>query len=99
MKSRQQVATSDFVLAAVLLLREFRLEAVKPDPAEPRRRRLFVFRGDAATFAELANQLLLDDVAVPARAFSIAQRRLKRLLYEEVPPPGRPADRPLGGER
>ena len=80
-----QVATSDFTLAAVLLLNGFRLVAVEPDPIDPDRRKRFVLGGDTAIFAALSRQLLLDDVLVPARAFALAQRRLKRLLYEERP--------------
>ena len=83
MDRRDQVATSDFTLAAVLLVRGFRLVATEPDPIDPRRRKRFVLSGDPSAFAELADQLLLDGVLVPARAFAIAQRRLKRLLYDD----------------
>ena len=78
----RRVATSDFTLAAVLLVRRFRLLGIEPDPADRGRRR-FILIGDLATFAELYRRLLLGDVLVPARAFALAQRRLKRLLYEE----------------
>lgn len=77
------VTTRDFTLAAVLLVNGFALLGTERDsPASPRRR-LFVLRGDSATFAKLNRSLLLDDVLVPARAFSLAQRRLKRLLYDD----------------
>lgn len=78
------VTTSDFTLAALLLVRGFRLLGSEPAPSESARRRRFVLRGNPAVFNELSRRLLLDDVLVPARAFAIAQRRLKRLLYEEI---------------
>lgn len=77
------VSTSDFTLAAVLLVNGFRLIAAEPDPREPARRRRFVLTGDPGAFTRLSRDLLLDDVLVPARAFALAQRRLKRLLYDE----------------
>lgn len=76
------VATSDFTLAAVLLVRGFGLLGSEPEAGEPRRRR-FVLRGDPAAYADLSQRLLIDDVLVPAQAFAHAQRRLKRLLYEQ----------------
>lgn len=79
------VSTSDFTLAALLLVNGFRLSSAEPDPREPGRRRRFVLTGDLATFTRLSRELLLDDVLVPARAFALAQRRLKRLLYDEGP--------------
>lgn len=84
------VSTSDFTLAAVLLVNGFRLSGAEPDPREPGRRRRFALSGDPAVFTKLSRELLLDDVLVPARAFALAQRRLKRLLYDE------PQPRPLG---
>ena len=78
-----QVSTSDFTLAAVLLVNGFRLSGAEPDPRELGRRRRFVLVGDPGTFAQLSRDLLLDDVLVPARAFALAQRRLKRLLYND----------------
>ncbi len=78
-------STSDFTLAAVLLLNAFRLSGAAPDPREPGRRRRFVLSGDPAACTRLARELLLDDVLVPARAFALAQRRLKRLRYAESP--------------
>ncbi len=77
------VATPDFTLAAVLLVNGFALLGTEPDSPDSTRRRRFILRGDADTFAKLGRALLLDDVLVPARAFALAQRRLKRLLYEE----------------
>lgn len=77
------VATSDFILAAVLVVRSFRILGTEPDPANALRRRRFVLAGDPAAYAALRRRLLLDDVLVPARAFALAQRRLKRLLYDE----------------
>jgi hypothetical protein len=79
------VSTSDFLLAAVLLVSGFRLNGLEPDPNEPGRRKRFRLTGDPNTFAKLSKDLLLDDVLVPARAFANAQRRLKRLLYEPSP--------------
>lgn len=98
MDQSDELATSDLTLAAVLLVNGFRPLAVEPDPADPLRRKRFVLAGDAALYARLSRELLLDDVLVPARAFGLAQRRLKRLLYEGTPashprsmPPGRRA--------
>lgn len=80
------VVTSDFTLAAVLLVNGFRLNGAEPDdPDEPGRRKRFLLTGDPNTFAKLSKELLLDDVLVPARAFANAQRRLKRLLYDVSP--------------
>lgn len=77
------VATSDIILAAVLLVRGFHLVGSEPDPEDAARRKRFILQGTATTFEELRQRLLLGDVLVPARAFALAQRRLKRLLYEE----------------
>jgi len=86
------VATSDFVLAAVLLVRRFQLLGSEPDPEDALRRRRFILLGDSATFADLHRRLLLGDLLVPARAFALAQRRLKRVLYEESRPRTSPAE-------
>ena len=83
MKQPEVVATSDFTLAAVALVRGFRLLGTEPDPAGPFPRKQFVLHGDSAAFVALSRRLLLGDVPVPARAFALAQRRLKRLLYAE----------------
>ena len=77
------VATHDFTLAAVLLVNGFALLGAEPDSAASPRRRRFILRGDPELFAKLNRSLLLDDVLVPARAFALAQRRLKHLLYDE----------------
>lgn len=82
MGDKDTVATSDFTLAAVLLVNGFRLRGTAPDTLDPRRRRRFVFEGDASAFTRLTRDLMLDDVLVPARAFALAQRRLKRVLYD-----------------
>ncbi|HZP94999.1 MAG TPA: hypothetical protein VFC31_01500 [Candidatus Limnocylindria bacterium] len=82
-KDARVVTTRDFSFAAVLLVNGFALLGTEPDSAEAPRRRRFVLRGDPETFAKLSRCLLLDDVLVPARAFALAQRRLKRLLYDE----------------
>lgn len=85
------LTTSDFTLAAVLVVRGFRLLGCEPDPADVRRRH-FVLEGPSAAFAELHRRLLLGDILVPARAFALAQRRLKRLLYEDDPALTSPAE-------
>ncbi len=79
------VTTRDFTLAAVLLVNGFALLGTEPDSPDSPRRRRFVLRGDPGTFAKLNRSLLLDDVLVPARAFALAQRRLKHLLYDGAP--------------
>jgi len=86
------VATSDFTLAAVLLVRRFQLLGTEPDPEDAARRRRFILLGDLLTFTDLHRRLLLGDVLVPARSFALAQRRLKRLLYEEGRAHTRPAE-------
>lgn len=92
-----QVSTSDFTLAAILLVNGFRLCGAEPDSREPERRKRFVFTGNPHTFAKLSRDLVLNDVLVPARAFASAQRRLKRLLYDAAPAaqPGSGAPRGL----
>lgn len=82
-KDTALVTTSDFTLAAVLLVNGFALLGTEPDPPDSPRRRRFILRGDPETFAKLNRSLLLDDVLVPARAFALAQRRLKHLLYDD----------------
>ncbi|MGH2500762.1 MAG: hypothetical protein ACRDF0_11840 [Candidatus Limnocylindria bacterium] len=82
MQRDDRVATSDFILAAVLVVHGFRTAGIQPDPTEPERRKEFVLLGDRDTFDGLSAQLLTDDVLVPAREFATAQRRLKRLLYD-----------------
>lgn len=82
MRHDDRVATSDFTLAAVLVVRGFRTAGIQPDPTDPERRMQFVLLGDRDTFDDLSAQLLTDDVLVPAREFATAQRRLKRLLYD-----------------
>lgn len=76
------LTTRDFTLAAVLLVNGFALVDTEPDSPDVPQRRRFVLRGNPDTFEKLSRSLLLDDVLVPARAFSLAQRRLKRLLYD-----------------
>lgn len=80
-----QLSTSDFTLAAVLLVNGFRLCGAEPDVREPERRKRFVFTGNPNTFARLSRDLVFSDILVPARAFANAQRRLKRLLYDAAP--------------
>lgn len=70
----------------------FQLLGSEPDPDDSLRRRRFILLGDNATFADLHRRLLLGDVLVPARAFALAQRSLKRVLYEEGRPRTSPAE-------
>ena len=83
MRPTDLVATSDFTLAAILLVSGFHLVGVEPDPGEPSQRKRFLLSGETEIFDALRRQLLLDDTLVPARAFALAQRRLKRLLYDD----------------
>ncbi len=82
MRHDDRVTTSDFTLAAVLVVRGFRPAGIQPDPNDPQRRQLFLLLGDRDTFDAVSAQLLTEDVLVPAREFVTAQRRLKRLLYD-----------------
>jgi len=90
MARADELATSDLTLAAVLLVNGFRLMGLEADPADPGPRRRFRLAGDPGVFSRISRELLLDDVLVPARAFALAQRRLKRLLYEQGGAPTSP---------
>jgi hypothetical protein len=87
MDQETQLSTSDFTLAAILLVNGFRRCGAEPDSRDPERRKRFVFAGNSNEFARLSHDVVLNDVLVPARAFALAQRRLKRLLYDERPAP------------